>query len=73
MNFHFEYLLRITTYNTYSMKEPDLYYFEAIKMTSHPIQIHREHSPAPVFSIENYNGLVNVILWLHDSIDQAIS
>ena len=25
--------------NTYSMKQPDLYYFETIKMTSQPSQI----------------------------------
>ena len=46
MHLQFDYLCSVTTYeiifaavaryiiNTYSMKQPDPYYFEAIKMTS---------------------------------------
>ena len=51
MHFQFDYECSVTTYditflllspsileNTYSMKQPDLYHFEAIKMTSKPYQ-----------------------------------
>ena len=54
------------------MKQPDLYYFETIKMTSEALPKFTEHTRLQlVFSIQNLTGLVTSFLWFQNSIDQA--
>ena len=56
------------------MKQPDLYYFEAIKMTSQAWSKFTENTRLPlVFFIQNLTRLVTPFLWLQNSIDQAVS
>ena len=60
----------ISLFNTYSMKQPDLYYFEAIKMTSQAYQIlYGEYE----YSLWTLTRLVTSFLWFQNSIDQAVS
>ena len=55
------------------MKQPDLYYFEAIKMTSQAQSKITENTRLRlVFSIQNLTGLVMSFLWLQNSIDQVV-
>ena len=56
------------------MKQPDLYYFETIKMTSQAQSKFTENTRLRlVFSIQNLTRLVTSFLWLQNSIDQAVS
>ena len=58
------------------MKQPDLYYFETMQMTSQAtslVIVHREYSPVARISIQNLTGLVMSFLWFQNSVDQAIS
>ena len=60
--------------NAYSMKQPDLYYFESIKMTSQAQSKFRENTGLwLVFTIQNLARLVTSFLWFQNSIDQAVS
>ena len=51
------------------MKQPDLYYFETIKMTSQAQSKFRENTRP----IQNLTRLVTSFLWFQNSIDQAVS
>ena len=75
MHFQFDYLSSVTTYDiicccrlvfykkTYSMKQPDLYYFEAIKMTSQALSKFTKNTRLRlVFSIKNLTRLVTSFL-----------
>ena len=54
------------------MKQPDLYYFEAIKMTSQAQSNFTENTRLRlVFSIQNLTRLVTSFLWFQNSIDQV--
>ena len=60
--------------NTYSMNQPDLYYFDATKTTSWAqsnfvwrIRVASE------YSLWTWTRLVTSFLWLQNSIDQAVS
>ena len=56
------------------MKQPDLYYFETIKMRSQALSKFTENTRLwLVFSIQNLTGLVTSFLWFQNSIDQAVS
>ena len=56
------------------MKQPDLYYFEAIKMTSQAHSKFTENTRLRlVFSIQNLTRLVMSFLWLQNNIDQTVS
>ena len=57
------------------MKQPDLYYFESIKMTSQAKSKFTENTRLwLVFSIEtDLIRLVTSFLWFQNSIDQAVS
>ena len=56
------------------MKQPDLYYFEAIKITSQAYSKFTENTRLRlVFSIQNLTSLVTSFLWLQNSMDQAVS
>ena len=55
------------------MKQPYLYYFEAIKMTSQASQSSQNTRLRIVFSIQNLTRLVTSFLWLQNIIDQAVS
>ena len=56
------------------MKKPDLYYFEATKMTSQAWSKFTENSRQRLaFSIQNLTKIVTSFLWLQNSIDQAVS
>ena len=56
------------------MKQPDLYYFETIKMTSQALSKFTENTrPGLVFSIQNLTGLVISFLWFQNNIDQPVS
>ena len=55
------------------MKQPDLYYFETIKMTSQAYSKFTENTRLQlVFSIQALTRLVTSLLWFQDSIDQAV-
>ena len=51
------------------MKQPNLYYFEAIKMTWSKFT--ENTRLRLVFSIQNLTEVCDVILWFQNSIDQA--
>ena len=83
MHFQFDYFCSVTTYdnflvssgileNTYSMKQPDLYYFETMQMTS-LVKVHREYSPTARILHTQFDQACDVILWFQNSIDQAVS
>ena len=56
------------------MKQPDLYYFESIKMTSQAQSKFTENARLwLVFSTQNLTRLVTSFLWFQNSIDQAVS
>ena len=56
------------------MKQPDLYCFEAIKMTSQALsKVTEDTRLRLLFSIQNLTRLVTSFLWLQDSIDQVVS
>ena len=56
------------------MKQPDLYHFETIKMTSQALSKFTEHIRLwLVFSTQNLAGLATSFLWFQNSIDQAVS
>ena len=56
------------------MKQPDLTYFEAIKITSQAWSKFTENTRLrPVFSIQNLTRLVTSFIWLQNSKDQAVS
>ena len=56
------------------MKQPDPYYFEAIKMTSQAFSKFTENTRLRlVSSVQNLTRLVTSFLWLRNSIDQAVS
>ena len=53
------------------MKQPDLYYFEAIRMTSQAWSKFTENTRLLlVFSIQNLTRLVTSFLWFLNSIDR---
>ena len=59
--------------NTYSMKQPGLYYFETMQMTSQAQSKFTENTRLrPVFSIQNLTRLVTLFLWFQNSIDQVV-
>ena len=48
--------------NTYSMKQPDLYYFETMQMTSQSlVNVHREYSPVARILHTKFDWACNVI------------
>ena len=56
------------------MKQPDLYYFETMQMTSQALSKFTENTRLRlVFSIQNLTRLVTSFLWFQNSIDQAVS
>ena len=56
------------------MKQPDLYYFESIKMTSQALSKFTENTRLwLVFSIQSLTRLATSFLWFQNSIDQAVS
>ena len=56
------------------MKQPDLYYFEAMKMARQALSKLTENTCLRlVFSIQNLTRLVTSFLWFQNSIDQAVS
>ena len=55
------------------MKQPDLYYFEDIRLVTRPVKFHREHLPAARIFHTKFECACDVILWLQISIDQAVS
>ena len=56
------------------MKRPDLYYFEAIKMTSQAQSKFTENTRLLlVFSIQDLTKPVTSFLWSQNSIDQTVS
>ena len=56
------------------MKQPDLYYFETMQMTSQTWSKFTENTRLRlVFSIQNLTRLVTSFLWFQNSIDQAVS
>ena len=61
-------------FNTYSMKQPDLYYFETIKMTPQAQSNFAWRIRAAVeYSQSTLTKLVTSFLWLQNSIDRAVS
>ena len=86
MHFQFDCLCSVATYDIIfccrpvyyktlnSVKQPDLYYFETIKMTSQALSKFTENIRLRlVFSIQNLTRLVTSFLWFQNSIDQAVS
>ena len=86
MHFQFDYFCSVATYDItfwcrpvyyktlYSMKRPDLYYFETMQMTPQTQSKFTENTRLRlVFSIQNLNRLVTSFLWFQNSIDQAVS
>ena len=61
-------------FNTCSMKQPDLYYFETIEMTSQAQSnfVWRIRAAGEYFSV-NLARLVMLFAWFQNSIDQAVS
>ena len=56
------------------MKQPDLYYFDTMQMTSQAQSKFTENTRLRlVFSIYNLTSLVTPFLWFQHSIDQAVS
>ena len=56
------------------MKQPDLYYFKTIKVTSQAWSKFTENTRLwLVFSIQNLTRLVASFLWFENSIDQVVS
>ena len=56
------------------MKQPDLYYFETMQMTSQALSKFTENTRLRlVFSTQNLTRLVTSFLWFQNSIDQAVS
>ena len=56
------------------MKQPDVYYFETIKVTSQTWSKFTENTRLRlVFSIQNLTSLVTSFLWFQSSIDQVVS
>ena len=56
------------------MKQPDLYYFETMQMTSQTWPKFTENTRLRlVFSIQNLTSLMMSFLWFQNSIDQAVS
>ena len=56
------------------MKQPDLYYFETMQMTSQDLPKFTENTRLRlVLSIQNLTRLVTSFLWFQNSIDQAVS
>ena len=56
------------------MEQPDLDYFETIKMTSQAWSKFTENARLwLVFAIQNLTRLVTSFLWFQNSIDQAVS
>ena len=56
------------------MKQPDLYYFGTMQMTSQAQTKFTENTRLRlVFSIQNLTRLVTSFLWFQNSIDQAVS
>ena len=56
------------------MKQPDLYCFETMQMTSQAQSKFTKNTPLRlVFSIQKLTRLVASFLWLQNSIDQAVS
>ena len=60
--------------NTYSLKQPDLYYFETIKMTSQAwSNFAWRIRAAGEYSLWTLTRLVKSFAWFQNSIDQAVS
>ena len=58
----------------YSMKQPGLYYFKTMQMTSQAWSKFTENARLwLVFSIQNLTRFVTSFLWFQNSIDQAVS
>ena len=56
------------------MKQPDLYYFETMQMTSQAQSKFTENTRLRlVFSIHKLTRLMTSFLWFKNSIDQAVS
>ena len=56
------------------MKQPDLYYFKTMQMTSQARPKFTENTCLwLIFSIQNLTRLMTSFLWFQNSIDQAIS
>ena len=56
------------------MKQPDLYCFKTIKMTSQALSKFTENTRLRLeFSIQNLTRLVTSFLWFQNSIDHAVS
>ena len=56
------------------MKQPGLYYFKTMQMTSQAWSKFTENTRLwLVFSIQNLTRLVTSILWFQNSVDQAVS
>ena len=56
------------------MKQPDLYYFETVQMTSQAQSKFTENTRLwLVFSIQKLTRLVLPFLWFQNSVDQAVS
>ena len=56
------------------VKQPDLYYFEAIKLTSQAWSKFTENTQLRlVFSIKNLTRHVTSFLWFQNNIDHAVS
>ena len=84
MHFQFDYFCSVATYDiifwcrpvyykkTYSMKQPNLYHFETIKMTSKS-KFTENTRLRLVFSIQNLIRLVASFLSFQNFIDQAVS
>ena len=84
MEFHFDYLwccdiqhnflLSSGIKKAYSLKQPDLYYFESIEMTSEALSKFTEKTRLQlVFYIQILARLVMSNLWFQNGIDQAVS
>ena len=56
------------------MKQPDLYHFETMQMTSQAWSMFTENSRLRFVScIQNLTRFVTSFLWFQNSIDQAVS
>ena len=56
------------------MKQPDLYYFETIKITLQALSKLTENTRLRlVFSIQNLTRLVTSFLWFQITMDEAVS
>ena len=56
------------------MKQPDVYYFKTMQMTSQAWSKFTENTCLwLISSIQNLTGLVMSFLWFQNSIDQAVS